>query len=115
MSKHVEALKELKAEGLLQKMGFSADSLAHIPKDHEWAEVVEIPIKLATQLPLGGKSLVILNGVFRASNNLEHLRVLVENNTQVTFCVLIGSSKPQRIVLSFFRIMSLRRQLRRKY
>lgn len=115
LGKHVEVLKALKAAGLLRKMGFSADSLAQIPKEHEWAEVVEIPIKLATQLTLDGKDLVILNSVFRVAKNLEALRLLVENNPKVTFCVLIGSRKPHRIVVSFFRIMSLRRKLLHSY
>lgn len=115
LGKHVEVLKELKAAGLLKKIGFSADSLAQIPKEHEWAEVVEIPIKLATQLALDRKGLVILNGVFRVSKNIEILRRLLENNPKVTFCVLIGSRRPHRIALSYFRIMSLRRKLRHNY
>jgi hypothetical protein len=98
LSEHVVALKELKRAGQTETIGFSADDLSQVPKNYQWADIIQINASMIALIePQNCKTLVI-NSFCRSASLSNELRDFRVKYPSVQVIVLVGSSKIWRIV-----------------
>ena len=104
---HARVLGELVRDGVIGRIGFSADSLEQVPSNHSWASILETNIGCAEEIDLRRFEVVVINQFFRSEGNKARFNQLVRRNPDQKFVLLIGSSKLSRILksLSFARAL----------
>ena len=109
----IEALEKLRQSGLIGRIGFSADSESNLVGESGWASIVEVNVLLLEKLHIEQFECVFVNGVFRESGGLHLFETVARKHPTQSFVVLLGSTKPWRIISSWNRLSKLGCQIKK--
>ena len=97
LDEQIEALKDLKLNGKVEMIGFSIDHLSDLPKNFDWADLIEVPIGILYDVPLKSHQIIVINGVHRAIKGREIVESYCIEHPDQLVIALTGSSKVRRL------------------
>jgi aryl-alcohol dehydrogenase-like predicted oxidoreductase len=107
VQEHIKVLKAAKEQESLRFIGYSADTRRHVLSDNSWCDWIVIHHSLAAEFS-EFTGVIAIHGVFKdrlTPSQLEDVAAHLPRASQIVF--LIGTSKPWRLITSWYLIRKL--------
>lgn len=107
---HIKVLNNLKQLGKVEYIGFSVDVDNYLLDDSSWADIIEVHVSFLDTIKVNKDQILIVNGVFRESNERKFLN-FAKSNADIRIILLLGTHRITRLLWQTVKFKILARIL----